>query len=74
MQTEYLHDHHYTKYKSVFRGLLTMYHEVFYLCNFQEGFFALYKGLGATVLGLSHVAVQFPIYEKLKEQYTDEKG
>jgi solute carrier family 25 folate transporter 32 len=33
-----------------------------------EGFGALYKGLGASMLGLSHVAVQFPVYEALKTQ------
>lgn len=33
----------------------------------QEGFLALYKGLTASMLGLSHVAVQFPLYEWLKE-------
>lgn len=27
----------------------------------QEGFTALYKGLGASFLGLSHVAIQFPL-------------
>ncbi|CAD8149582.1 unnamed protein product [Paramecium pentaurelia] len=66
MQTQYLHDHNHPKYTSVFRGLITLYKE--------EGFLALYKGLGATVLGLSHVAVQFPIYERLKQNYTDKNG
>eukprot|EP01147_Barroeca_monosierra_P010413 gene10413-2544_t len=32
-----------------------------------EGTVALYKGLSASILGLSHVAVQFPVYEKLKQ-------
>lgn len=32
----------------------------------EEGFLALYKGLGASVIGLSHVAIYFPIYENLK--------
>ena len=32
----------------------------------EEGFFAFYKGLSASLLGLSHVAVQFPLYEHLK--------
>jgi len=33
----------------------------------NEGFTALYKGLGASFLGLSHVAIQFPLYEHLKK-------
>lgn len=27
----------------------------------EEGFLAFYKGLGASILGLSHVAIQFPL-------------
>jgi solute carrier family 25 folate transporter 32 len=34
----------------------------------QEGFLALYKGLAASLIGLSHVALQFPLYELFKEQ------
>jgi solute carrier family 25 folate transporter 32 len=33
----------------------------------KEGFGAFYKGLLASFLGLSQVAIQFPLYEKLKE-------
>lgn len=33
----------------------------------KEGIGAFYKGLGASFLGLSHVAVQFPLYEYLKK-------
>ncbi len=29
----------------------------------EEGFFAFYKGLAASFLGLSHVAIQFPLCE-----------
>jgi len=32
----------------------------------NEGAFAFYKGFGASLLGLTHVAVQLPIYEELK--------
>jgi solute carrier family 25 folate transporter 32 len=33
----------------------------------NEGIGAFYKGLGASFLGLSHVACQFPLYEYLKK-------
>eukprot|EP00188_Purpureofilum_apyrenoidigerum_P003231 Plantae.Rhodophyta-Purpureofilum_apyrenoidigerum.ctg33302.p1 GENE.Plantae.Rhodophyta-Purpureofilum_apyrenoidigerum.ctg33302~~Plantae.Rhodophyta-Purpureofilum_apyrenoidigerum.ctg33302.p1 ORF type:complete len:308 (-),score=30.40 Plantae.Rhodophyta-Purpureofilum_apyrenoidigerum.ctg33302:290-1213(-) len=37
----------------------------------EEGFFALYKGLFPTFVGLLHVAVQFPLYEAIKKQLED---
>jgi len=36
-----------------------------------EGITAFYKGLSASFLGLSHVAVQFPLYEYLKKRCRD---
>eukprot|EP00055_Hartaetosiga_balthica_P002800 m.139699 g.139699 ORF g.139699 m.139699 type:complete len:375 (-) comp23838_c0_seq1:61-1185(-) len=36
------------------------------ICH-NEGCRALYRGLTASFLGLTHVGLQFPIYEKLKE-------
>ena len=35
----------------------------------HEGFAGLYKGLKASFFGLSHVAIQFPLYEELKRQF-----
>jgi len=40
----------------------------------HEGPRAFYKGLTATFLGLSHVAVQFPLYEHLKAVARDRRG
>ncbi|KAI9208654.1 mitochondrial carrier domain-containing protein [Polychytrium aggregatum] len=48
--------HHYTSMYDAFSTIIR-----------TEGFSALYKGLGPTLLGVSHAAVQFPVYEKLKQ-------
>ncbi|GJQ14015.1 hypothetical protein GpartN1_g5806.t1 [Galdieria partita] len=48
----------YRKYRSVW-GALAMITK-------EEGFWALYRGLLPTLLGLIHVAVQFPAYEHIK--------
>lgn len=46
------------KYRSVPHGFRKIIRE--------EGVAALYKGLTPTLLGLGHVAIQFPLYEHLK--------
>jgi len=38
----------------------------------EEGFLAFYKGLPASLLGLSHAAIQFPVYEYLKKKIAKE--
>eukprot|EP00793_Prasinoderma_coloniale_P006293 PRCOL_00001123-RA len=40
----------------------------------HEGALAYYKGLGASLLGLSHVAIQFPLYEHFKKKCGERPG
>ncbi len=40
----------------------------------REGPRALYKGLGVSMIGLVHVAIQFPLYERLKVALSDASG
>ena len=50
-----------------------MFHRIYR----NEGITAFYKGLTASFLGLSHVAIQFPLYEYLKKEmrlYRNDSG
>ena len=35
----------------------------------KEGFLALFKGLSASMLGISHVLIYFPLYERTKQMF-----
>jgi solute carrier family 25 folate transporter 32 len=41
--------------------------DIFRKLYVKEGLSSYYKGLNASLLGLSHVAIQFPLYEHLKD-------
>ncbi|ORY31219.1 mitochondrial carrier domain-containing protein [Naematelia encephala] len=47
------------RYRTTFDAIRTIYR--------NEGFGAFYKGLLPSLMGVSHVAVQFPLYEKAKQ-------
>ncbi|THH11642.1 hypothetical protein EW145_g515 [Phellinidium pouzarii] len=49
---------HEGRYRNTLDAFLTIYR--------TEGFSAFYRGLFPSLLGITHVAVQFPLYEKLK--------
>lgn len=54
------------RYKSVPHGFRKIIRE--------EGVSALYKGLTPTLLGLGHVAIQFPLYEHLKASFSSDSS
>ena len=65
-RTRLVSQHMHMKYE----GAERLYYSTFQTMRIivqQEGVRGLYKGLTASFLGLSHVAVQFPLYEALKE-------
>jgi solute carrier family 25 folate transporter 32 len=56
MQTTVLH-HENIAYSNINIGMLQLMQRIYR----EEGFLAFYRGLGASFLGLSHVALQFPL-------------
>jgi solute carrier family 25 folate transporter 32 len=67
VRTRLVSQHLHVKYK----GAVPLYTGTFQTMRLvvqQEGVRGLYKGLTASFLGLSHVAVQFPLYEAMKER------
>ncbi|EGR27872.1 mitochondrial carrier protein, putative [Ichthyophthirius multifiliis] len=66
IQVQYMHQNQNHYNKGVLNTLIKIKNE--------EGIFALYKGLGASIIGLSHVAVYFPIYEYIKQLIQTQKN
>ena len=46
---------------------LSMRHAFVTICS-EEGVMALFSGLSASILGLSHIMIQFPLYERIKTE------
>ena len=59
MEDEWISNH----YKKTYRNFN---HSIWYISH-TEGVGALWKGTLASMLGISHVIIYFPLYEKLKE-------
>ena len=57
---------HKFKSNNIFSKVSTI--SMFRTIHKYEGFPAFYKGLSASFLGLSHVAIQFPLYEYIKSE------
>lgn len=55
------HQMYKKKYGNVFKAIYRIYQ--------REGFFALYTGLAASMMGISHVAIYFPMYEQFKTYF-----
>lgn len=66
IQSQFLHQDTMPKYTSLFGGLSR-------ICK-DEGFKALFKGLGASYVGLSHAVILYPLYEYLKSAIKEYKG
>lgn len=56
------HEHFNQKYN---HGVLSIYKNIYTLAK-TEGVLALYKGLSATMMGIVHPIIFFPVYEKMK--------
>lgn len=54
------------RYKHTLDAIVTIYK--------NEGVRAFYRGLVPSLIGVSHIAVQFPLYERLKVYYRPENG
>ena len=61
MMTQSPSHEHGVRYKSTLDAFMKMYK--------SEGISTFYKGLGPSFFGIAHVAVQFPLYEQMKESF-----
>ncbi|CAM9138562.1 unnamed protein product [Phaeothamnion confervicola] len=66
MQTQILHAHEGVVAMTMLQTFRT-------ICR-DEGVLSLYRGLTASFLGLTHVAIQIPVYEKLKAVARQRRG
>lgn len=53
-------EHHSRQYRSIFQSIWTI--------AWNEGPLALFNGLTASMMGISHVLIYFPLYERMKHE------
>lgn len=61
---------HVSQYPTHYKGTFDAFNKI----RTQEGFKALYAGLVPSYFGLLHVAIHFPVYEKLKVTFNCYRG
>ncbi|KAJ1742348.1 hypothetical protein IWW42_003893 [Coemansia sp. RSA 1085] len=65
LKSRFMTQSNYTEYR------YTSIRHAVQMINKAEGWRGFYKGLGSSLLGVTHVAVQFPLYEQLKSIRVD---
>ena len=66
MQSEIFNNTCHEHFNQIYNhGPLSIYRNIYTLAK-SEGFLALYKGLSATMMGIIHPIIFFPVYEKMK--------
>lgn len=53
-----------------YKGLL----DAAYRIAREEGLSGIYSGLGPSLMGVTHVVIQFPLYEALKQHFARQRG
>lgn len=74
LQTESLHHNFNSVRSNSMSSSKKTIQETIRILYAEGGIFTFWRGMSANLLGLSHVAVQFPVYEKLKVNFRGSKA
>lgn len=69
LQTQHMQLHWRRQHGPLYTGAFN----TLYRMAREEGLHGLYSGLGPTMLGVAHVAIQFPLYEYLKQKLAERR-